>query len=328
MKLIVMIQHQFELWEAPGWFDQRLREDFPGLQIVRFSTRDGREQELDDAEIIFTWALKPEQFARAARLQWIHCPAAAVHQLMFPELVNSNAILTNGRNVHGKVVAEHVLALIFALAKNLPYAMRLQARRVWGPELMWAENARPREVSGATLGLVGIGSIGREVAKSAAALGMNVIATRQDPNKPMPESVREVFATNDLSAMLAESDYVVLAVPVTASTKKMIDAERLAAMRPNACLINVGRGSVLDEVALEHALRTKKIAAAALDVFEQEPLPQDSPLWEMENALITPHTAGLTEKLWERQYAFFSENLRRFMNGQPLLAVVNKQKGY
>jgi len=128
--------------------------------------------------------------------------------------------------------------------------------------------------------------------------------------------------------MLAESDYVVLAVPVTASTKKMIDAERLAAMRPNACLINVGRGSVLDEVALEHALRTKKIAAAALDVFEQEPLPQDSPLWEMENVLITPHTAGLTEKLWERQYAFFSENLRRFMNGQPLLAVVNKQKGY
>src|SRR6185312_1113155 len=286
MKLIVMIQHQFELWEAPGWFDQRLREDFPGLQIVRFSTRDGREQELDDAEIIFTWALKPEQFARDPRLQWIHCPAAAVHQLMFPELVNSNAILTNGRNVHGKVVAEHVLALIFALAKNLPYAMRLQARRVWGLELMWAESARPREVSGATVGLVGVGSIG------------------------------------------GEADYVVLAVPVTASTQQMIGAKQLAAMRPNACLINVGRGAVLDEAALVDALRTKTIAAAALDVFEKEPLPQDSPLWKMENVLITPHTAGLTDKLWERQYAFFSENLRRFMNGQPLLAVVDKQKGY
>ncbi|HWF93265.1 MAG TPA: D-2-hydroxyacid dehydrogenase [Terriglobales bacterium] len=328
MKLIVMIQHQFELWETPAWFDQRLRQDFPGLQIVRFSTRDGCEQELDDAEIIFTWALKPEQFARAARLQWIHCPAAAVHQLMFRELVNSNALLTNGRNVHGKVVAEHVLALIFALAKNLPYAMRLQARRVWGLELMWAESARPREVSGATVGLVGVGSIGREAAKSAAALGMNVIATRQDPGEPAPEGVRKVFGTNELSKMLGESDYVVLAVPVTASTKKMIDAKQLAAMRPNACLINIGRGAVLDEAALVDALRTKTIAAAALDVFEKEPLPQDSPLWKMENVLITPHTAGLTDKLWERQYAFFSENLRRFMNGQPLLAVVDKQKGY
>lgn len=328
MKLIVMIQHQFEVWEAPAWFDQKLRQDFPGVRIVRFSTRDGCEQEFDDAEIIFTWTLKPEQFACDARLQWIHCPAAGVHQLMFPELVNSNVLLTNGRNVHGPVVAEHVLASIFALAKNLPYAMRLQEKHLWGQELMWAEGARPREVSGATLGLVGIGSIGREVAKSAASLGMNVIATRQDPGKPAPEGVRKVFATNELSTMLAESDYVVLAVPVTTSTKKMIDAKHLAAMRPSACLINVGRGAVLDEAALAHALRTKMIAAAALDVFEKEPLPQDSPLWDMENVLITPHTAGLTDKLWERQYAFFSGNLRRFMNGQPLLAVVDKQKGY
>jgi phosphoglycerate dehydrogenase-like enzyme len=328
MKLLVMIQHKFELWEAPVWFDQRLRQDFPGLQIVRFSTRDGREEELDDAAIIFTWALKPEQFQRAAQLQWIHCPAAAVHPLIFPELVNSNVVLTNGRNVHGPVVAEHVLALIFAVAKNLPYAMRLQVRHVWGPELMWTESARPREVAGATLGLVGVGSIGSAVAKSAAALGMDVLATRQDPRKAVPEGVRKVFAAMELPKMLAESDYVVVAVPVTASTQKMIDEKCLAAMRPSACLINVGRGALLDEVALANALRTKKIAAAALDVFEKEPLPQDSPLWDMENVLITPHTAGLTNKLWERQYMVFSENLKRFLNGQPLLAVVDKHKGY
>lgn len=328
MKLLVMIQHRFELWEAPAWFDQKLRQDFPKLQIVRFSTRDGREEELDDAGIIFTWTLKPDQFERAAQLQWIHCPSAAVHPLIFPELVRSSVVLTNGRNVHGPVVAEHVLALIFALAKNLPFAMRLQARHVWGPELMWAESAHPREVAGATLGLVGVGSIGREVAKSAAALGMGVIATRQDPGKPVPEGVRKVFAANELPKMLAESDYVVLAAPITASTQKMIDEKCLAAMKPSACLINVGRGALLDEAALAHALRTKKIAAAALDVFEKEPLPQDSPLWDMENVLITPHTAGLTNKLWQRQYAVFSENLKRFMNGQPLLAVVDKQKGY
>jgi phosphoglycerate dehydrogenase-like enzyme len=328
MKLLVMIQHRFELWEAPVWFDQKLRQDFPGLQIVRFSTRDGQEEELDDAGIIFTWTLKPEQFERATQLRWIHCPAAAVHPLMFPQLVNSGVVLTNGRNVHGPVVAEHVLALIFAIAKNLPYAMRLQVKRFWGPELMWTESARPREISGATVGLVGVGSIGREVAKRAAALGMDVIATRHDPAKAAPEGVREVFAAADLARMLAESDYVVLAAPLTASTQKMIDEKCLAAMRPGSCLINVGRGALLDESALISALRTKKIAAAALDVFEKEPLPQDSPLWDMENVLITPHTAGLTDKLWERQYAIFAENLRRFLNGQPLLAVVNKQKGY
>lgn len=328
MKLLVMIQHRFELWEAPVWFDQKLRQDFPDLQILRFSTRDGRDEELDDAEIIFTWTLKPDQFLRATQLQWIHCPAAAVHPLMFPELVNSNMPLTNGRNVHGQVVAEHVLALIFAIAKNLPYAMRLQARHVWGPELMWTESARPREIAGATLGLVGVGSIGREVARSAAALGMDVIATRRDPSKAVPEGVRKVFAANELPKMLAESDYLVLAAPLTSSTQKMIAEKCLAAMKSSACLINVGRGALVDEPALISALRSKKIAVAALDVFEKEPLPQDSPLWDMENVLITPHTAGLTGRLWERQYVVFTENLRRFLNGQPLLAVVDKQKGY
>ncbi len=193
---------------------------------------------------------------------------------------------------------------------------------------MWTESARPREISGATLGLVGVGSIGSEVAKSAAALGMDVIATREDPRKPVPEGVRTVFATSELLQMLAESDYVVLTAAVTPATQKMIDEKCLAAMKPSACLINVGRGALLDEAALTNALRSKNIAAAALDVFEKEPLPQDSPLWDMENVLITPHTAGLTDKLWERQYAFFSENLKRFMNGQPLLALVDKQKGY
>ena len=328
MKLLVMIQHQFELWEAPAWFDQRLRQDFPGLQIVRFSTRDGREEELDDADILFTWSLRPDQLKRAARLRWIHCPAAAVNTLISPELVKSRIVLTNGRNVHGAVVAEHVLALIFAIAKNLPYAIRLQARRIWGPELMSTENARPKEVAGTTLGLIGVGSIGGQVARSAAALGMRVIATRRDIGKPMPEGVSKVFAADELLKMLAESDYVVLAVPVTHSTEKIVNAGALAAMRSSACVVNVGRGALLDEIALIDALRSKKIAAAALDVFEKEPLPKDSPLWEMENVLITPHTAGLTGKLWERQYEIFSENLKRFSDGQPLLAVVDKQNGY
>jgi phosphoglycerate dehydrogenase-like enzyme len=328
MKLLIMIHHRFELWEAPDWFDQKLRQDFPDLEIVRLSAQDGNEEEFDDAEIIFTWSLKPEQLQRAAKLRWIHSPAAAVNQLMFPELVQSDVIVTNGRDVHGVVVAEQVMAMIFALARNLPRAMRLQAQHVWGQEHMWNEVPRPREVAGATLGLVGVGAIGREVAKRAAAMGMRVIATREDIRKEKPPNVDKVFAANDLSRLLAESDYVVLAAPVTAATQKLMDKKSFNDMKPEACLINVARGWLVDEAALAEALRSKKIGGAALDVFEKEPLPPDSPLWDLDNLLITPHTGGITEKAWERQYAFFADNLRNFMNGRPLAAMVDKRKGY
>ena len=128
--------------------------------------------------------------------------------------------------------------------------------------------------------------------------------------------------------MLGQSDYVVLAAPVTSGTRGLMDAARLAKMKPEACLINVGRGPLVDEAALAQALREKRIGGAALDVFEEEPLPADSPLWDLENLLITPHTAGLTEKLWERHYELISENLRRYLGGKPLLAVVDKKQGY
>lgn len=328
MKLIVVINHRVQMWEAPVWFDQRMRQDFPQVEIVRFLTRQDDPAEFKDANVIFSSSLTVEQFTSAKKLRWVHSPSAAIHQFLFPELIRSNVTLTNGRYVHGGVVAEHVIALIFALAKNLPRSMRLQAQHVWGQAEMAEEGSRPREIAGATLGLVGLGSIGGDVAKHAAALGMRVIATRENLTKPKPEGVEQVFPANELSKLLHESDYVVLTAPVTNSTEKLINEQRLKEMKPKACLINVGRGALVDEAALAQALKNKTIAAAALDVFEKEPLPESSPLWDLENALITPHIAGFTDKVWERQYAFFTENLKRFLNGQPLSAVVDKQKGY
>jgi phosphoglycerate dehydrogenase-like enzyme len=328
MKLLVLVHHDFEVWETPTWFDQRLREDFPQLEVVRLDSENDTIEDWIDADAALTWSLRPKQLERAKRLQWIHCPAAAVNQLLFPEFIASDVILTNGRDVHGAVVAEHVVALIFALAKKLPWAMRLQAKHVWGQDEAWHAGQRPREVKGAVLGLVGVGAIGREVAKYASVLGMTVLATRANPDKDAPEGVERVFGPDELAKMLALSDYVVLAAPVTGSTNKLLDASKLAVMKPSACVINVGRGVLVDEAALEKALRGRKIAAAALDVFEKEPLPKDSPLWDLENLLITPHIAGVTGKVWERQYEFFSENLRRFMHGKSLRAVVNKQDGY
>jgi len=328
LKLLIVLHHRFELWNAPDWFAPRLQGDFPQVEIVHFSTYDGIEAHLRDAEIIVTWSLRPEQFTLAKRLCWIHSPAAAVHQLMFPELVHSDVVLTNAREVHGPVVAEHVIAVMLALAKQIPQAVRLQQKQTWGQEIMWKGRPRPREVAGATLGLVGLGSIGREVAQRAAALGMRVIATRENPEKGRPDGVRQVYPSTEVDTVLEHSDYVVLAAPTTPATTGLINAARLARMKPDAFLINVGRGPLVDEAALAIALGQKKIGGAALDVFDQEPLPADSPLWGLDNLLLTPHTAGLTDKLWERHYALISENLRRYLTHQPLLALVDKTKGY
>jgi len=328
MKLLIALRHPFALWTAPDWFAERLRRDFPQLEVVHLKDYAGVDKEIQDAEVAVAWSLKPEQIKAASKLRWVHSTAAAVHQLIFPELVESEIVLTNARDVHGPVVAEHVIALIFALAKHIPQAVRLQQLHQWGQQAVWESQPHPREVAGATLGLVGLGSIGRSVAQHASALGMRVVAAREHPEKPRPATVAEVFAASELQPLLAQSDYVVLSVPVTPASRHLIDAPRLAQMKSDAYLINVGRGSLIDTNALIDALRSRQIAGAALDVFDKEPLAPDSPLWDLDNLLITPHTAGLTDKLWERHYQQVTDNLRRYLAHQPLLSVVDKHKGY
>src|SRR6266550_2550115 len=326
-KLLIFVRHPFDLWNAPSWFAERLQAEFPEFKVVQLPDYKRVDAEICDAEIGIAWSIRPEQIKAAKRLRWIHSPAAAVHQLIFPELVESDIVLTNAREVHGPVVAEHVIAQIFALDKKIPDSVRLQERHEWGQQRIWDELPRVREIAGATVGLIGLGSIGRAVAKSAKALGMRVIAVREHPEKG-GESADVVLGPAQVDDVFRKAEYVVLAAPVTARTKAIANYERLALMKPDACLINVGRGPLVDELALAAALREKKIGGAALDVFPKEPLAADSPLWDVPNLLITPHTAALTEKLWERHYALFSENLRRYLAGQTLLAVVDKRKGY
>lgn len=328
MKLLIVVHHHLDLWNTPSWFLERLRDEFPQVEVAHLPNYDGIEAELPDTEVLVAFSVRPEQFVLAQKLRWIHSPAAAVHQFMFPEMVTSDVTLTNAREVHGPVVAEHTMALVFALAKKLHEASRFQQKHIWGQEPMWLGHPRPREVAGATIGLVGLGSIGRHVAKLASALDMHVIATREDPSKEKAEGVSDVFLSTQIDTLLEQSDYVVLSAPLTSSTRGLINAERIARMKPGACLINVGRGPLVDETALIAALREKRIGGAALDVFDEEPLPPGSPLWDMENVLITPHTAGITEKLWARHYALFSENLHRYLSHNPLIAIVDKNKGY
>jgi D-2-hydroxyacid dehydrogenase (NADP+) len=326
MKLLLVVHHRFDLWNIPTWLPKRLRQDFPNLEVVHLPSYDGIAEHLKDCEILMAWSLRPEQVTEAKKLRWIHSPVAAVHLLMIPEIVNSDIVVTNAREINGAVVAEHVIAQIFALAKCLPEAVRLQDRRIWGQDAIWER--RPKEVAGATLGVIGAGSIGREVARRGAALGMRVLVVREDLRKPKPEGVEQVLPLDRVDEMLAAADYVVLAVPVTTRTTRLMDAQRLAKMKSDSCLINVGRGPLIDEGVLAEVLGAGRIRGAALDVFVKEPLPQDSPLWGLKNLLITPHTAALTDRLWERQYALLHDNISRYLAGQSLLAVVDKRKGY
>lgn len=327
LKILLAIHHRFELWNAPEWLGPRLRQDFPEHQFVQLTDLDNLATEIIDAEVLVGWQLRPEQFKAAKKLQWIHATTAAVHQLMFPEVVVSDVRVTNSTEIHGRVVAEHAIALVLALAKGLPWVGRYQQQHHWAQQDLWQSFGRPREIAGATLGVIGLGAIGRESVRLAKTLGMRVIAMREHPERGR-EGADEIFGPGELEQLLAQCDYALLAAPLTPRTQTLFNDRAFEKMRRDACFLNVSRGALVQEDALVRALRDRQIRAAALDVFQTEPLPADSPLWDLENLFITPHTAALTEKLWERHFVRISENLRRYVDGAPLLGEVDKQRGY
>ena len=326
MNLLILIQHPFALWCAPAWLAERIRSDFPQIEAERLTSYKNVDERIRDAEIFFGWSLRGEQVRVAKKLRWIHSTAAAVHQLMSPELRASDIVVTNARSVHGPVVAEHAVALMFAVAKRLPAASRYQQQHVWAQEQISCQDPHPTELAGSTLGLIGYGAIGGEIARSAAALGMRVLVVRLHPQRTT--AAAQTFGPEGLDEVVAQSDFIILAAPVTEQTQHVINAERLARMKPEAYLINVARGSLIDEAALADALRNHRIGGAALDVFDKEPLPAESPFWDLDNLLITPHTAATSDKMWERHYALIKENLHRYLAGEPLLGLVDKQVGY
>jgi phosphoglycerate dehydrogenase-like enzyme len=327
IKVVMLHRHRFELWNAPGWVAERLRREFPELEVVHLQSYEQLDAEIGEAEGYIGWSIRPEQFVKAKKLRWVHSPAAAVHQLMFPEMVRSGVVVTNARSVHGPVVAEGVMALLLAVARRVASAVRYQQRHEWGQMAIYEERPRPRELRGATLLLVGYGAIGRELVKRARAFEMKVVVVREHPRK---EEGIEVHGTEELDAVLPRADFVVLAAPVTPKTTGLMNRERLGRMKSDAYVVNVGRGPLVDEEALLEALREKKIAGAALDVFATEPLPRESPLWEAPGLLITPHMTAIIDgdTLWARHYELIAENMRRWLAGREMLNVVDKSRGY
>jgi phosphoglycerate dehydrogenase-like enzyme len=327
MKILIVHYHSFELWHAPSWIRERLQQKFPDQHFLQLQNYDRVPGEIADTDVFIGWSLRPEQFVAAKKLRWIHSPAAAVHQLMYPELIKSSVALTNSTGIHGAVVAEHAIAVLLALAKRLPQAMQYKAKHQWSQDQLWHGSPRPREVADSTVLVMGMGSIGREFTARAKALGMKVLAVRENPAKGL-SGADEVYSPEQIDEVLPQADYVLLCTPVTPATTAIMNAARLSKMKPDAYLINVARGPLIDETALLEALQHRRIGGAALDVFNEEPLPPDSPFWSLDNLLITPHTAAVTERLWERHYRLIVDNMKRFLAGQPLLNEVDKGRGY
>jgi phosphoglycerate dehydrogenase-like enzyme len=326
-KLVACVRHKFDLWRFPARLAEDIRTRYPQMKVVHLPDYTRLAEEIEDADIFIGWSLRPEQFVRARKLKWIHATAAGVDQLLRDDIRRSPVIVTNASGVMTVPMAEHTLGLILALARRLPSAVRQQQQQHWAQQEIWDEEPRPAEVNGCTLTIVGYGAIGREVARRARACGMRIVGVKRHPARGTEQADR-VVGVEQLDSALAEADYVVLATPVTPETRHLFDARRFDCMKKTAYLINVGRGVLVDTAALIAALREKKIAGAAIDVAEGEPLPPESPLWRAPNLLITPHVAAVSERLWERHAGLLFDNLERYFSGRELRNVVDKEKGY
>ena len=296
-----------------------------GLHHIRINSPADLTEAAKEAEVILHWAgprdLLRTVFLASPAVRWVHSRSAGLDRILFPELAQSPVPLTNGSGVFSQSLGEFALAAILYFAKDFRRMLRNQEAGRWEQFLV-------EEIAGQTVGIVGYGDIGRAVASRVHAMGMRVLALkRHAPATPAP-FIDQFFKPDEISELLAQCDYVVVAAPLTAETRHMISDAAFAAMKPDAVVINIGRGPVIDQAAMVRALTEKRIKGAGLDVFEEEPIPSGDPIYKLENVLISPHCADQT-KVWLRQaMQFFLQQYERFCNGEPLENIVEKHLGY
>jgi phosphoglycerate dehydrogenase-like enzyme len=327
LRVLEWVRSPIGMWNVPREHVQQIAADVAHVDIRSPATRAEADALLPETDVVLGFAVRPANFARASRLRWIHCTAASVTGVLFPELVASDIVVTNARGLHAESMAEHALAMMLAFTRKLHLARDAQHAHQWTQASLWEEGAPIGALAGATLGLVGLGTIGSALAVRAKALGMRVIALRMHPaSNPAPAD--EQLHVSRLRDVLPALDWLVLVAPHTPATTRLIGREELALLRPTARLVNLGRGALVDEAALIESLRARRLAGAALDVFEEEPLPGTSPLWDLPEVIVTPHTSGLGPRYWERAMAQFKYNLKCFLAGEPLMNLVDKRAGY
>ena len=327
MHVLISIQQRVPQWQIPEDAARALMARRPDVRFTYATTEEMRREGLRSADVAFTWILREEELAEAPRLQWVHTSAVAVETLCLSALTARGIRVSNTRGVQAVPIAEHVLAMLLALAKQLPFLLERQREARWaqaecmGPRLPWL-------LRGRTLALVGLGTIGEALAVRASALGMRVVAQRRDPAGPPVPGVSAVYGPSALHEMLSQADAVVVAAPLTPETAGMFDAAAFAAMPAGSVFINVGRARIVDTDALIASLERGHLAGASLDVFPEEPLPPAHPLWRCPHVILTPHTSGFRTGHWDDVVDVFVDNLDRFLSGRALRYEVQPARGY
>ncbi len=306
---------------------EAIRKRWPEMRVVHLPNYERLPAELPDTDVFVGYSLRAEQLRDGKKLKWIHSTAAGVAQLMYPELRDSGILVTNPSGIFSVPMSEHVMGLLLALARNFPDCVRHQDQSRWAQQKIWDMPQHLTELNGQVLLIVGYGSIGREVAKRAKAFDMRVWGVTRSGEGDRAY-LEKIFPAANLQEALPEADYVLIAAPETAETKHLIGAAQFARMKRGARLINLARGSLLDEAALLCALESGALGGAALDVAETEPLPKESPLWKAPNLMITPHTSAVSNRLWDRQAALLIELLERWFDGRELFNQVDFARGY
>lgn len=319
-----------ELSEAlgPGWTVDAVREPtFAGGDGSREIPATVRAA-IAEAEIYFGFGISRDLFLAAPGLRWVHSAAAGARASLFPEMLDSEVVLTNSAGIYAEPLAEWAMAAVLYFSRGLDVATRGKQEGRWPYDAMAAFAHPQREVAGSTIGIVGFGGIGRAIGRRARALGMHVLAVRSRDAGVVPEEADEAFGPAGLPEVLRRSHYVVLSLPETGTTSGLIGAPELGRMRLDSVLLNLSRGGIVDEDALIDALGSGAIRGAALDVFREEPLPAESPLWNFDNVLITPHAGAISPRFWERETALMVRNIGHFLTGGRMENVVDKTRGY
>lgn len=302
-----------------------LRQEFPGATFVAAPDVATQRQEFPDADAVISWPSR-EALPEAKQLKWVHCTSAGIERIKsVPELIEMDQVtLTNARGAHAGTIADHCFAFILALTRDIPALLGDQKERVWDRP---ARSKGTRELSGSTLGIVGLGKIGSEIARRGVGFGMDIRAVDVNTKAKAP-GVSEVWSLDRLDDLLRVSDYLAVAIPITAETRGLIGPRELGLMKPSASIYIMSRGGIVDQDALAAAIADGKLWGAGIDATDPEPLPAEHPLWGLPNVIISPHCSGASRQTTERGRAILKENIGRFLAGEPLLNVCDKRAGF
>ncbi len=308
---------------------QHLLKEAAATEAFEVTTADELSAHLSDAEILCSYFIPSDWQTQAPKLRWVQFPGAGVDSLATTGLLDakSGVIVTTAAGIHAETISEYVFGSMLMFNWNWPQMVRLQDNHVWARSATWY-HLGGRELAGQTLGIIGLGHIGHRIAQLAQAFGMRVIGMRRSISGEQEQDIDQSFLPEQLHELLRLCDYVVISVPLTPDTEKLIGEDELRIMRKNAYLVNIARGRVIDEQALIRALREGWIAGAGLDVTEEEPLPSESPLYSMPNVILTPHISGNSAHYDTRLAALFADNLKRYCSGQQLQNQYEPSRGY